>query len=408
MSLHLDQYLNSDPEIIFEWNDTLTEARAWLVINSLKGGAAGGGTRMRKGLTRQEVVDLAKTMEIKFSVCGPSIGGAKSGIDFDPSDPRKEEVLTRWFTAIRPILRSYYGTAGDLNIDEKKEVSPILNKLGIIHPQEGVLQGHFNYPAERKTEILSRLKTGCELLIKSAIYSPLPDSHNYTSIDLITGFGVAESIRAYYHYYKNQDLSGKRIYIQGWGNVGAAAGWFLAKAGARLVVIQDKDGYIYDKHGLDLEQVRNYINGKQNNTVVDAKKVLGTMQEDVLESIQVDVFVPAAASKLVKRDFIEKLIHNGLELISCGANVPFAEEGNIYGELSRMIDEKISLIPDFIANCGVARIFAYLMENSGPVTEVAIFDDISNTIFKAIQKIYTQSSVPKNIAKHAWENAINK
>ncbi|HRB69528.1 MAG TPA: Glu/Leu/Phe/Val dehydrogenase dimerization domain-containing protein, partial [Chitinophagales bacterium] len=69
------------PEIIFEWNDAQTDAQGWLVINSLRGGAAGGGTRMRKGLTKHEVISLAKTMEIKFSISGPSIGGAKSGIN---------------------------------------------------------------------------------------------------------------------------------------------------------------------------------------------------------------------------------------------------------------------------------------------------------------------------------------
>ena len=64
----LDQYSVRAPEIVFEWTDAETEARGWVVINSLRGGAAGGGTRMRKGLDRNEVVSLAKTMEIKFTV----------------------------------------------------------------------------------------------------------------------------------------------------------------------------------------------------------------------------------------------------------------------------------------------------------------------------------------------------
>ena len=90
---------------MFEWNDPETDAKGWVVINSLKGGAAGGGTRMRKGLTKEEVMSLAKVMEIKFSVCGPAIGGAKSGIDFDPRDPRRTEVLERWYKAVFPLLK---------------------------------------------------------------------------------------------------------------------------------------------------------------------------------------------------------------------------------------------------------------------------------------------------------------
>ena len=79
--------------MVFEWKDTETDAEGWIVINSLRGGAAAGGTRMRIGVTKDEVLALAKTMEVKFTVAGPPIGGGKSGINFDPRDPRKKEVL---------------------------------------------------------------------------------------------------------------------------------------------------------------------------------------------------------------------------------------------------------------------------------------------------------------------------
>ena len=103
----LDVFENKAPEIVFEWHDPETEAVGWVVINSLRGGAAGGGTRMRPGLNMHEVLSLAKTMEVKFTVCGPQIGGAKSGINFDPNDPRKEGVLRRWYKAELPLLKNY-------------------------------------------------------------------------------------------------------------------------------------------------------------------------------------------------------------------------------------------------------------------------------------------------------------
>ena len=86
-------YEEKQPEIVFHWKDQLTDAEGWTVINSLRGGAAGGGTRMRKGLNMNEVLSLAKTMEVKFTVAGPPIGGAKSGINFDPRSPEKKGVL---------------------------------------------------------------------------------------------------------------------------------------------------------------------------------------------------------------------------------------------------------------------------------------------------------------------------
>ena len=48
------------------------------------------------------------------------------------------------FQAIKPLLKNYYGTGGDLNIDEINEVIPITKKLGLEHPQEGIFNGHFN------------------------------------------------------------------------------------------------------------------------------------------------------------------------------------------------------------------------------------------------------------------------
>jgi glutamate dehydrogenase/leucine dehydrogenase len=95
MKALLEKFEHKSPEIVFEWTDSETEAKGWVVINSLRGGAAGGGTRMRLGLDKREVESLAKTMEVKFTVSGPAIGGAKSGINFNPNDPRKKGVLER-------------------------------------------------------------------------------------------------------------------------------------------------------------------------------------------------------------------------------------------------------------------------------------------------------------------------
>ncbi|MEX2336142.1 MAG: Glu/Leu/Phe/Val dehydrogenase dimerization domain-containing protein, partial [Fulvivirga sp.] len=114
MKTLLEKFKEKRPEIVFEWNDEETGAEGWVVINSLRGGAAGGGTRMRKGLDRKEVEALAKTMEVKFTVSGPAIGGAKSGINFDPNDPRKADVLRKWFAVVRQLMKYYYGTGGEI------------------------------------------------------------------------------------------------------------------------------------------------------------------------------------------------------------------------------------------------------------------------------------------------------
>ena len=156
----LKNFENKNPEIVFEWNDSETDAKGWVVINSLRGGAAAGGTRMRKGVTKSEVLALAKTMEIKFSVAGPPIGGGKSGINFDPNDPRKEDVLKRWYSAVKPLLKTYYGTGGDMNIDEVKDVIPICKENGIYFPLEGVIRGHYQKSEKITLKIIEQLSKG--------------------------------------------------------------------------------------------------------------------------------------------------------------------------------------------------------------------------------------------------------
>ena len=244
----LKKYENKQPEIVFEWKDSETEAEGWVIINSLRGGAAGGGTRMRVGLDKHEVTSLAKTMEVKFTVSGPAIGGAKSGINFDPNDPRKKGVLERWYKAVAPLLKNYYGTGGDLNVDEIHEVIPITEANGVWHPQEGVFNGHYQPTEAEKINIIGQLRNGVIKVIEDKNYSP-EVSRRFVIADMITGYGVAESVKHYYSIYHNSDLKGKKVIVQGWGNVGAAGAYYLAQQGAKVVGIIDRVGGIINENG---------------------------------------------------------------------------------------------------------------------------------------------------------------
>ena len=208
----LKKFENKNPEIVFEWKDTETEAEGWLVINSLRGGAAAGGTRMRVGVTKNEVLALAKTMEVKFTVSGPNIGGGKSGINFNPKDPRKRQVLKRWYAAVKPLLKTYYGTGGDMNVDEVHEVIPICKENGIIFPLEGILRGHHKKNEESTNKIINQLLKGVPLKVKNKKLTPNP-SKDYSVGDLITGYGVSQAIFHYFNIYGG-NVRGKRVIIQ--------------------------------------------------------------------------------------------------------------------------------------------------------------------------------------------------
>ncbi|MEQ9582284.1 MAG: Glu/Leu/Phe/Val dehydrogenase dimerization domain-containing protein, partial [Arenibacter sp.] len=247
----LKLYENKAPEIVFNWKDPETEAEGWTVINSLRGGAAGGGTRMREGLDMNEVLSLAKTMEVKFTVSGPPIGGAKSGINFDPNDPRKSGVLKRWYHAVAPLLKSYYGTGGDLNVDEINEVIPITEDAGVWHPQEGVFNGHFKPTEADKINRIGQLRLGVVKVLEGEDYSPSV-ARKFTVADMITGFGVAEAVKHYYDVHGGS-VKGKRAIVQGFGNVGSAAAIYLAKMGAKVVGIIDRAGGVINEGGYTLE-----------------------------------------------------------------------------------------------------------------------------------------------------------
>jgi glutamate dehydrogenase/leucine dehydrogenase len=404
----LHTYENRPPEIVFNWRDPETEAEGWTVINSLRGGAAGGGTRMREGLDMNEVLSLAKTMEVKFTVSGPPIGGAKSGINFNPNDPRKKGVLKRWYHAVAPILKSYYGTGGDLNVDEIHEVIPITEDAGVWHPQEGVFNGHFRPTEADKINRIGQLRLGVSKVLENPAFSP-EITKKYTVADMITGFGVAEAITHYYDIYGGSVI-GKRAVIQGFGNVGAAAAFYLARKGAKIVAIIDREGGVIREEGFSFEEIKGFFLHKKGNMLIAGPDQMIPFAEMNTRAwkLKAEIFAPCAASRLVTREQVGQLIDAGLEVISCGANVPFADREIFFGPIMEYTDQKISLIPDFISNCGMARVFAYFMERRVSMEDELIFNDTSDTIRKAILNIFKQNAAKVNLSRTAFEIALKQ
>lgn len=402
----IEKFENTTPEIVFEWKDKELNAEGWMVINSLRGGAAGGGTRMREGLDRKEVVSLAKTMEVKFNISGPAIGGAKSGINFDPKDPNKNEVLKRWYKAVMPLLKTYYGTGGDLNVDEIHDVIPITESYGLWHPQEGVVNGHYQPNEAQKVHKIGHLRQGVSKVIEDNSYSP-DLTKKYTVADMITGYGVAESIRHYYQLW-DKEIVGKKAIIQGWGNVGAAAGFYLAQMGVKIIGIIDANGACINADGYSMEEVIDLLKNRHNRN--DTGLMNYTFEEGIgkIWDLGTDIFVPCAGSRMVQLDQLESMIDNGLELISCGANVPFNDPEIFFGEVHEYIDKNVAVIPDFIANCGMARVFAFLMDGVDKMTDEAIFSDTSNTIYHALKRIKDNYDGDKNITSKALEITISE
>ncbi|WP_430403876.1 Glu/Leu/Phe/Val dehydrogenase dimerization domain-containing protein [Fluviicola sp.] len=403
----LHKFENKRPEIVFEWKDAETEAEGWVVINSLRGGAAGGGTRMRVGLDKREVESLAKTMEVKFTVAGPPIGGAKSGINFDPKDPRKEGVLRRWYAAVTPLLKHYYGTGGDLNVDEIHEVIPITEDCGIWHPQEGVFNGHFQPREAQKINRIGQLRQGVLKVIEDPQYSPSVQK-KFVIADMITGYGVAQSVAHYYDIWGG-DLKGKKVIVQGWGNVASAGAYYLAQSGAKIVGIIDRVGGLINENGFSLEEIKDLFLTKNGNEIIHPDLKSFDEINAKIWDIQADVFIPCAASRLITQEQVDRMIKSGVQVIAAGANVPFADKEIFFGPIADYADNHMSVIPDFISNCGMARVFAYLMSNDlKELTDKGIFEDTSKIIGDALRKAHAANSSKTGIAKAAFGIALNQ
>ena len=402
----LKKFEDKEPEVIFQWEDSQTDAKGWLVINSLRGGASAGGTRMHPNVTKEEVIALAKTMEVKFTVAGPPIGGAKTGINFDPKDPRKKEVLKRWFATVKPLLKSYYGTGGDMNVNEVKEAMPICEKNGILFPLEGVVNGHFKKDKVGKLQIINRLIEGVPLIVKDKDLSPNPYK-DYSVGDLITGYGVSESVLHFYNIF-GRDVNGKRVIIQGWGNVAGAAAYYLAQAGAKVVGIIDKVGGVINKKGFTFDEIKSLVENRSGN-FLEAENILPFEKvNEEIWSIGTEIFIPAAASRLLSQKQLDQMVENGLEVISAGANVPFADKEIFFGPISKSADKRVSVLPDFIANCGMARAFSYFMQDDCEMKDIAIFTAVSKTIKKAIEEVHQENNTKTNISKTALEIALRQ
>ena len=224
---------------------------------------------------------------------------------------------------------------------------------------------------------------------------------------MITGYGVSESIRHFYSLYGG-DISQKRAIIQGWGNVGAAAAFYLAQQGVKIVGIIDRVGGLLNTEGYTLEEIRTLFLNREGNTLVADKLIPFEQINEQIWATRADIFVPAAASRLVTKNQVEQLIASGLEVIACGANVPFADSEIFFGPIMEYADEHVAVIPDFISNCGMARVFAYLMQKDVEMSDAAIFNDASEVIRKALENTHQHHPAKTKLSQTAFETALKQ
>lgn len=324
------QVFEHEPYLQVTWRDTETSARGFVVIDQLVTGIATGGLRMRPGCTLHEVGELAREMTLKMGAFGIHVGGAKGGIDFDPADPRAEDVRERFLQGVRPLLERFWVTAGDLGT-QQEQLDRTFSRVGL---------GETSFHAavvrsDDETEVRARIQQAFTTQTEGLKLS-----------ELVGGYGVAEAALA---ALEQRDVPAPTAaaVVQGFGAMGGSTALYLARAGVKIVGITDSRGLIRNTgRGLDVELL---LSARSTAGVID-RSVLREDDEELPGeewlSQDVDVLVPAAVSYTITADNCDRV---RARLIAEAANVPTTPEAE-----ERLWGRGVTVIPDFIANTGAA------------------------------------------------------
>ena len=163
------------------------------------------------------------------------------------------------------------------------------------------------------------------------------------------------------------------------------------------------------EEGFSFEEIKTLFLAKNGNELVAPNLLSFEEVNDKIWSVNAEIFIPCAASRLITQDQVSKMIGAGMEVIAAGANVPFADKEIFFGPIADYADNHLSVIPDFISNCGMARVFAYLMSNDiNELTDKGIFEDTSEIIKNALKAAHATNSSKNGIAKTAFEIALKQ
>lgn len=312
------------------WTDPVTGRQGFVVIDKLVRGVSSGGLRMRAGCTLNEVAGLAAGMTRKEALHYlpdnkyVPLGGAKGGIDCDPTDPDAFGMLTRFLDGVRSILAEHWTTGEDLGvrqdtIDEAIQAAGLVNSIQAIYPL-------LDDPDEART----RLSDAFAVMVDGV---SLPE--------LMGGLGVAQAALTTLAV-RGVDPVGTRAVIQGFGSMGGATARYLARAGVRVVALSDVHGTVVNPEGLDVERL--LLSRDPSGGIDRAQLAEGDQDLDVGAWIDVDcdVLIPAAVSYCITPANQGRV---SATYIVEAANMPTLPEAEV--ELQA---RGVEVIPDFVAN----------------------------------------------------------
>ena len=371
-----------EPYLRLTWTDPVTARKGYVVIDRLIDGIAGGGTRMRAGVTMEEVERLARTMSIKNGAVRLPGGGAKGGIDCDPHDPEARPMLTRFVRAMRPILETYWGTAEDMGTTQEL-LNEVFQEVGMRASVEASLN-HSGDP----DAALGRLAEGLSTRVGGIGMG-----------DLVGGYGVAQAAAAAVEH-RGGRLQGLRAAVQGFGSMGGSSARYLVEQGALVVAIADVKGTVSNPGGLDVERLlatRTPLGDIDRGSLGAGDSEL---PGDAWLSADAEILIPAAVADAIT----EK--NQGLiraSYIVEAANIPTTEAAQ-----RALHDRGVVVIPDFVANGGTNAWFWWLLLGRVEPGPEASFRMIAETMRRTVSDLLATSEREGTLPRQAAEAVAEK
>lgn len=300
----------------------------WRAVHSEHRLPVKGGIRYAPNVNLDEVEALAALMSYKCAIVDVPFGGSKGGLCIDPNKYSKYnlEKITRAFT--RQLV-------------QKKYLSPAVN---VPAPDMGTNAETMAWIADE----YNRLHPSDINALGCVTGKPV----NFGGIrgrTEATGQGVFYGVKALLTEDRYADLrplsagiSGKTVIVQGFGNVGYHAAKFLSAAGAKVIGIAERDGYISNEDGLDIAAVKEAFDKERS-----VKNIAGsTYSENSLEGLEneCDILIPAALEGTIHKDNAPKI---KAKIIAEAANGPVTAEADAI-----LAENGVLILPDIYLNAG--------------------------------------------------------
>ena len=153
-----------------------------------------------------------------------------------------------------PLVKTLLWYWRRLNVDADKEVIPITEDCGVWHPQEGIFNGHFKPTEADKINRIGQLRLGVIKVIEDPRIFTRFVKEIYSSRHVNRVWSCRGS-KTLLRQYMVVDIEGKRAIVQGFGNVGSAAAYYLTNLGAKVVGIIDREGGVICEEGFSIEEM---------------------------------------------------------------------------------------------------------------------------------------------------------